>query len=325
MTKRVFSLVLAIAVLATVQEAPAQQAKIPRIGYLSGAGLESRKEAFRQGLRELSYREGRSIVIEFRSAEGKLDRLLEHAGELVRLNVDVIVATSTDSVLAAKKASSTIPIVFAALGDPIDTGLVTSLARPGGNATGLTQLSPQLGGKRLELLKEAFPKVTRVAVLWNPGSKVRGVGTPLTEAEAVARDLGLKLQSLEVRSRDDFDNAFEAAKRETAQALIVTPNPLVNYQRIRIVEFAAKSRLPAMYSTSEIVELGGLMSYAPNYADLYRRAAVYVDKILKGAKPADLPVEQPTKFELVINLKTAKQIGVTISPNVLARADRVIR
>jgi ABC-type uncharacterized transport system substrate-binding protein len=306
--------------------AAAQQlTKVARVGYLSGAGLESRKEAFRQGLRELGYVEGKNIVVEYRSAEGNLDRLSKLAAELVRLNVDVIFVGSTDSILAVKSASTTTPIVFAGLGDPVDIGVVASLARPGGNATGLTQLSPELGGKRLELLKEAFPKVARVAFLWNPTSRVRKVGTFLAEAEPVAKALGVKLQSLEVRDADDLDDAFEAAKKERAQAFLVAPNPVINNQRARIVELVAKSRLPAMYPNSDFVAVGGLMSYAPNFADLYRRAATYVDKILKGAKPADLPVEQPTKFELVINLKTAKQIALTIPPNVLARADRVIR
>ena len=302
-----------------------QPARIPRIGILaapSASFLSPRVEAFRQRLRELGYVEGKNIVIEYRYAEGKLERLPDLAAELVRLKVDVIVTTGP-AILAAKKASATIPIVFAAAGDPVGGGLVSSLARPGGNITGLSLMAPDLDGKRLELLKEAFPKVARVAFLWGSGG-ARG-NLPLTEMEAAAKALGVKLLSLEVRSLDDFESAFARAKRDGAQALITAPSPLINTQQRQVLDFAAKNRLPAMYPTSELVEAGGLMSYAPNYTDLYRRAADFVDKILKGTKPADIPVEQPTKFEFVVNLKSAKQIGVTIPPNVLARADRVIR
>jgi len=314
---------LTVGVVAAAQ----QPARIPRIGILITASASShsaRVEAFRQRLRELGYVEGKNIVIEYRSAEGKLDRLPALAAELVRLKVDVIVtATGGRDILAAKKATATIPIVFAGTGDPVGDGLVSSLARPGGNITGLSLMTPDLDGKRLELLKEVFPKVARVAFLWDVGS-VRG-NRPLTDMEAAAKALGLKLQSLPVRSLDDFESAFARAKRDGVQALITSPNTLIITQQRQVLDFAAKNRLPAMYPTSEFVEAGGLMSYAPNYADLWRRAATYVDNILKGAKPSDLPVEQPTKFELVINLKTAKQIGLTISPNVLARADKVLK
>ena len=280
-------------------------------------------DVFRQGLKELGYIEGKNIAIEYRYAEGKADRLPTLAAELVGLNVDVILTSSTPSVLAVKKATSTIPIVFVSINDPVASGVVTSLARPGGNITGLTILGPELSGKRLELLKEAVPKATRVAFLWNSANPAQGL--LWKESQAAAQELRLQLQSLEVRSSNDFDNAFEAVLRERSQALITVPEPLINTHLKRIVEFAAKNRLPAMYANPQFVDAGGLMSYAPDYSAQYRRAATYVDKILKGAKPADLPVEQPTKFEFIINLKTAKQIGLTIPPNVLARADRVIR
>ena len=307
--------------------AQAQQAAgIPRIGILipsSASFLSTRREAFHRRLRELGYVEGKNIVIEYRYAEGKPERLPDLVAELVRLKVDIIVTAGPGATLAAKKASGTIPIVFAAANDPVGTGLVSSLARPGGNITGLSTMTPDLDGKRLELLKEAFPKVARVAFLWESGG-TRGNQT-LTDMEAPAKALGLKLQSLPVRSLDDFDSAFARAKRDGAQALITTTGSLINTQQRRVLDLAAKNRLPAIYHYSEFVEAGGLMSYAPNQADLWRRAADFVDKILKGAKPADLPVEQPTKFELVINLKTAKQIGLTIPQRVLARADRVIK
>jgi putative tryptophan/tyrosine transport system substrate-binding protein len=314
---------LTVGVVAAAQ----RPARIFRIGILiasSAASYSGRVEAFRQRLRELGYVEGKNIFIEYRYAEGKSERLPDLAAELVRLKVDVIVtATGGRDILAAKKASATIPIVFAGTGDPVETGLVSSLARPGGNITGLSLMTPDLDGKRLELLKEAFPKVARVAFLWDAGS-VRG-NRPLTDMEAAAKALGLKLQSLPVRSLDDFESAFARAKRDGAQALITSPNTLIITQQRQVLDFAAKNRLPAMYPASEFVEAGGLMSYAPNYEDLFRRAATYVDNILKGAKPSDLPVEQPKKFEFIINLKTAKQIGLTISPNVLARADKVIK
>ncbi len=304
-----------------------QPAGIPRIGILappSASFISARIEAFRQRLRELGYVEGKNIFIEYRYAEGKLERLPDLAAELVRLKVDVIVTTGVQSVLAAKKASATIPIVFGGTNDPVGTGIVASLARPGGNITGLSLMVTDLDGKRLELLKEAFPKVVRVAFLWRGSGGTMG-NLPLTDMEAVAKALGLKLLSLSVRSLDDFDSAFARAKRDGAQALITTTGALINTQHRQVLEFVAKNRLPAMYAYTEFVEAGGLMSYAPNNADLFRRAADFVDKILKGTKPADIPVEQPTKFEFVVNLKAAKQIGVTVPPNVLARADRVIR
>jgi putative ABC transport system substrate-binding protein len=282
----------------------------------------ARLEVLRQRLRELGYVEGKNIVIEYRYAEGKLERLPDLAAELVRLKVDVIVTTG-GAVLAAKKAGATIPIVVAGAADPVGSGLVSSLARPGGNITGLSLMTPDLDGKRLELLKEGFPKVVRVAFLWEPGGS-RGNLT-LTEMESAAKALGVKLLSLEVRSLDDFDSAFARAKRDGAQALITSPGPLLNTQQRQVLDFAAKNRLPAMYSTSEFVEAGGLMSYAPNYFDLWRRAADFVDKILKGTKPADIPVEQPMKFDFIVNLKTANQLGLKIEPNVLVRAQRVIR
>jgi len=303
-----------------------QPAGIPRIGILSGVSgsvFSARVEALRQRLRELGYVEEKNIVIEYRYAEGKGERLPDLVAELVRLKVDIIVTIGPGPTLAAKKASGTIPIVFAGASDPVGTGIVSSLARPGGNITGLSLMAPDLDGKRLELLKEAVPKIARVAFLWR-SSGSRG-NLPLTDMEAAAKALGLKLLSLEVRSLDDFEGAFARAKKERAQALITTTGSLINTQQRRVLDFAAKNRLPAIYHYSEFAEAGGLMSYGPNNADVFRRAADFVDKILKGAKPADLPVQQATKFELIINLKAAKQIGLTIPASVLARADRVIK
>jgi putative tryptophan/tyrosine transport system substrate-binding protein len=325
MIKKLVLGLLTIVVSLTEANAQAQQtAKTPRIGILlptTAAFFLPRVDALRQRLRELGYVEGKNILIEYRYADGKPERLPDLAAELVHLKVDVIV-TSGSAILPAKKASATIPIVFGAHADPVGSGLVSSLARPGGNITGLSLMTPDLDGKRLELFKEAFPEVARVAFLRVWG----GTRKPApTDIEAAAKALGLKLQSLEVRSLDDFDSALARAKRDGAQALITTPHPLINTQQRQVLDFAAKNRLPAMYPSSEFVEAGGLMSYAPNYTDYWRRAADYVDKILKGAKPADLPVEQPKKLELIVNLKTAKQIGVIIPPNFLARADRVIR
>jgi putative tryptophan/tyrosine transport system substrate-binding protein len=325
MSRKIIVCLPTIALLSIVLSAQAQQAKkVPRVGLLipgSESAFSIRIEAFRQGLRELGYAEGQNIVIESRYGEGELDRFPDLAAELIRLKVDIIVTASIPPVLAAKKASSTIPIIFAAVNDPVAAGLVDSLARPGGNITGLTNFSPDLDGKRMELLKEAFPKITRVAYLWNPDAS----GTGLTGMQAAAPRLGVQLISLEARSAADFDGAFEAALKERAQALIMLPSPIfITYQK-RIVDFAAKSRLPAIYSFSDFTDTGGLMSYAPSLLENWRRAAAYVDKVLKGTKPADLPVERPTKFELIINLKTANQIGVTIPPNVLARADKVIK
>ena len=321
------SILVAVVLLVLGAIVEAQQTKkVPRIGVLaapSASFFSTRIGAFRQGLRELGYLEGKNISIEYRYAEGKLDRLPELAAELVHLKVDVILTASEFGVLAAKNATRTIPIVFGVTEDAVASGLVSSLARPGGNATGLTVVAADLGGKRLELLKESFPRVARVGVFW-PSGGPRG-SLPFTELETAAKALGLMLQSLPVRGLDDIEPAFEAAKRLGAQALLTNPNPVINTQGDRIMEFAAKNRLPAMYPSSEFVEAGGLMSYAPSYPDVFRRSATYVDKILKGAKPADLPVEQPTKFEFVINLKTARQIGLTIPQSVLFRADKVIK
>jgi putative ABC transport system substrate-binding protein len=327
MSKIIAAFVLTTVMLATVCVAEAQQpARIHRIGILipaSASFLSARVEALRQGLRALGYVEGKNILIEYRYAEGKGERLPDLAAELVQLKVDVIVTSSPSATLAAKKASGTIPIVIASANDPVGTGLVSSLARPGGNITGLSLMVPDLDGKRLELLKEAFPKVARVAFLWEPDG-TRG-NLALTVMEAAAKALGVKLLSLEVRSLDDFEGAFARAKKERAQALITTTGARINTQQRRVLDFAAKNRLPAIYHYNEFVEAGGLMSYGPDNTDLWRRAAVYVDKILKGAKPADLPVQQATKFEFIINLKAAKQIGLTIPPNMLERADKVIK
>lgn len=327
MNRKIIICLLTAALLFTVPFVEAQQpGKVPRIGYLStgsrsSVSASSSVKAFLQGLHELGYIEGKNIAIEYRYAEGQSNRYPELAAELVRLKVDVIFTTTDPAVRAAKKASKTIPIVFAGVSDAVAAGLVDSLARPGGNATGLSLLSRELGGKRLELFKEAFPKATRVAFL----RPLRGSDTPFREAEAVARTLGLQLQSLGVKGPEDFKKAFEAAKSGGAQGLTVLPGSFSYLHRAMIADLAAKNRLPAMYPDARYAEAGGLMSYGPNSDDLWRRAATYVDKILKGAKPADLPVEQPTKFEFVINLKTAKQIGLTIPETVLFRADRVIR
>jgi len=311
-----------VLLLGCVGMAEAQKpAKIFRIGVLRpGALPDAELEAFLQGLRELGYIEGKNIIIEPRFAEGRVDRFRDLVAELIQLKVDIIVTPGALQIRAAKEATSTIPIVMVNVGNPVGSGLVASLARPGGNVTGLTTITADLRGKRLELLKEAVPKLFRVAVLWNPDAP-----GGREETEIAAPLLGLKLQLLEVRGPEDLDGAFRAAARERSQALVVLRNPVALNERKRIADLAIKSRLPAMYDEREFVESGGLMSYGTNIADLNRRAAFYVDKILKGTKPADLPVEQPKKFELVINLQTAKQIGLTIPPNVLARADRVIR
>jgi putative ABC transport system substrate-binding protein len=321
------SLALCFLLLAPCFSAQAQQSKkIPRIGFLDPTSLSvsmARIEAFRQGLHKLGYIEGKNIVIEYRFADGKSERLYDLASDLVRGNVAIILARATPGLVAAKQATTEIPIVFVGVADAVASGLVASLARPGGNITGLTSLAPELSGKRLELLKETFPKVLRVGVLRNPSN----TNDPILwkETQAASQALGLQLQSLEVRSPKDFEGAFESATRAGAQALMTLTDPLLQSQRKRIVELAAKERLPAIHPDSEYVDAGGLMSYAPNVLDFYRSAAIYVDKILKGAKPADLPVEQPTKFEFVINLNAAKQIGLTIPPQLLARADRVIK
>ncbi len=326
----VLSILVALAVLAVGVIADAQQPKkVPRIGYLSSADPASesaRSEPFQLALHELGYIDGQNISTEYRYSEGKNDRLPQLAADLVRRKVDIIVAGGVPLVGAAMNATKTIPIVMMGQGsDPVEAGLIESLARPGGNVTGLTNLARELGGKRLELLKEAVPKVARVAVLHEPAvGSVREVKEILPVA---ARALGLTIRFWEVRVADDFDRVFAALNKERPDGLYVLPGggPLMFANGKRIAAFALKSRLPSVYTIREAVDAGGLMYYGADIADSYRRVAYYVDKILKGAKPADLPVEQPTKFELVINLKTAKQIGVTIPPNVLARADKVIK
>ena len=303
-----------------------QTKKIPRIGYLTIAALPSnsdRIEAFRQGLRELGYVEGGNIIIEWRSGEGKPERQRELAAELVRLKVDVIVTSGQQVTRAAKEATSRIPIVMAQDSDPVGNGFVASLAHPGGNITGLSNLRPELSGKRLELLKEIVPALSRVAVL--ASSNEPGNARILKEIELPAGALGVQLQVLDILSSKDIEIAFRAATKAHTDALLVVESAFLSDHRRGIANLAVKNRLPAIYGSSLWVELGGLVSYGPIFTDLARRAAIYIDKILKGAKPADLPVEQPQKFELIINLKTAKQIGLTIPPNVLARADRVIR
>jgi putative tryptophan/tyrosine transport system substrate-binding protein len=315
---------LAVAVIVEAQ----QPKKVPRIGYLSAlepAGESGRAEAIRLALRELGYIEGQNIAIEYRYAEGKPEKVPELAAELVRLKVDIIVTAGGDSVIRpAKNATKTIPIVMVGGGvDPVEAGFVESLARPGGNVTGLTNLSVQLGGKRLELLKEAVPKLARVAVLYDPATPANVLDVNVLPA--VARALGLTVQSWEVRAADDFDRVFAAISKWRPDGLYVSAGPLMRTNEKQIVGFALKSRLPSVCAQRQVVDAGGLMFYGADPADSYRRVAYYVDRILKGAKPADLPVEQPTKFELIINLKTAKQIGVTIPQSLLYRADKVIK
>jgi putative tryptophan/tyrosine transport system substrate-binding protein len=320
--------VLALSLLAAPLVAEAQQvAKIPRIGYLatSLATNPDQQEAFLRGLRDLGYVEGRNVVIEYRDAEGKLERLPALAAQLVALKVDVIVAAAgTLPALAAKQASRTLPIVFIGAGNPVTSGFVTSLARPGGNLTGLSAVTPELTSKWLELLKQAVPGVTRVAFLWQPGGMGDTDKEVLKQADVAARALGMRLQLVEARGPADIDRAFSEMTRARTEALTVVSTPMFGSERTRLVDLAAKNRLPTMFSFRGYVDSGGLMSYGSNLADLFRRAATYVDKILKGAKPGDLPVEQPTTFELVINLKTARTLGLTIPPSVLSRADQVI-
>ena len=318
---------LALVVLAAPLAAEAQApAKFPRIGYLnvlSPTDNAHTLEAFRQGLRELGYVEGQNIAIEYRFAEGRPERLPALAAELVRLKVDVIVTGPPPAPEAAKQATSTIPIVFAVTGDPVAEGLVASVARPGGNITGLASISGELVGKQLELLKEVAPKISRVAVLQNPSNNAHPA--VLRQADGAARTLGLQLHILQARTPAEVEAAFAAMRRQRAGGVLVLRDPLFFAQRTQIVALAAKSRLPAVYGNREHAEAGGLMAYGANAPLMFRRAATYVDKILKGAKPADLPVEQPTRFELVINLKTAKALGLTIPQAVLVRADQVIQ
>jgi ABC-type uncharacterized transport system substrate-binding protein len=316
--------VLLFALCVRVDAQPA--AKVPRVGYISVSGNPARPgqyvEAFRKGLRDLGYVEGKNILVEYRYVEGRLDRYPSLAAEFVQLKVDVLVATA--GFTAVKQATKTIPIVMVFTQDPVAMGFIDSLARPGGNITGLTRLTRDLSGKRLELLKEVVPTISRVGVLWD--TNVTRPGDAFKEYEAVAPALKLQLQALEVRGPNpDLEGAFKVAAKGQAHALVTILNPLLNRYRKDIADLAIKNRLPSMYEASDYVEVGGLMSYSSSAAESFKRAAWYVDKILKGAKPADLPVEQPTKFEFVINLKTAKQIGVTIPQSVLFRADEVIK
>jgi putative ABC transport system substrate-binding protein len=327
MSKNVFRFALTALLHALCLPVCAQQpTKVPRIGYLTAGSLSAisaRIEAFRQGLRELGYVDGKNIVIEWRSVEGKADRLPGLAAELVRLKIDVIVTAGPQATHAAKEATVTIPIVMTFDSDPVGSGSVDSLARPGGNITGLSTLAPETSGKQLELLKEIVPRLSRVAVLGS--STTPGNAQSLKETELAAGILAVQLQYLDVRDPKDINTAFRATGKGRAESVIVLAGSVFNSRRTQIAELAVKSRLPAIYFSSEFVEDGGLMSYATDITDLDRRAATYVDKILKGTKRADLPVEQPKKFEFIINLKAAKQIGLTIPPNVLVRADRVIK
>ena len=325
MDRLTFLLVTGAVLLAAPLAAQVPQAGSgPRVGFLfyRAPGRSPELDAFRQGLRDLGYIEGQNVTIEYRFASGQLGRLPELAAELVRLKPDVILAPGTPASLAAKRATSTIPIVFAGVADAVGSGLVATLARPGGNATGLTSISAALGGKRLELLKVLVPKATRVAVLYNPTDQSNVL--VLAEIQESSRALGLTLQPLAVREPGEFEAAFAAMPREHVQALFVAAGALTTENRKRLVGLAAKSRIPAMWGERQFVEAGGLMSYAVNFYDEVRRAATYVDKILKGAKPADLPVEQPTMFELIINLRTAKALGQTVPPSLLSRADQII-
>ena len=328
MKKKITGLTLCASLFALCVSVEAQlpPKKVPRIGLLvatTRSAQLSRVEAFRRGLRELGYIEGQNITLEYRYAEGKLDRLSAFATELIELKVDLIVTSGPQATRPAKKATATIPIVMTFDSDPVGNGFVASLARPGGNITGLSALSPELSGKQLELLKEIVPKLSRVAILGNSTEPANP--QTLKEIDLAAGALGVQLQPLDVVAPKDIETAFLAARKGRADALLALASPVLSDHRTQIVELERKNRLPAIHYRPEFVEAGGLMSYATSFTDLSRRAATYVDKILKGAKPADLPVEQPTKFEFVINLKTAKQIGLTIPPNVLARADRVIR
>jgi len=330
MRRKITVLTLCAMLFALCSSASAQQPKkVTRIGYLSSQdpGYESaRAEGIRLALRDLGYIEGQNIAIDYRYSEGKTDRAPELAAELVRLNVDIIVvAGGIILTRAAKDATKTIPIVMAGVGnDPVEAGLIESLARPGGNITGLTNLTGKLAGKRLELFKEAVPKLSRVAVIYQPATPANVIEVK-EDLPSAARALKLTVQPWEVRSAEGFDGVFAALNKQRPDGLYVAGSPLTNANHKRIIDFALKSRLPTTYSEKEAVDAGGLMYYGANLADSYRRVAYYMDRILKGANPAELPVEQPTKFELVINLKAAKQIGLTIPPNVLARADKVIK
>src|SRR5918999_2009662 len=322
--KAIIHLAATVLLLAFTVPAQAQQPKkVPRVGILFiGSRKQPHLDAFKQGLRERGYIEGKNIVLEYRYAEGNNDRLSQLAAELVRDKVDVIVTTASVSALAARRVTKTIPIVMTS-GNPLESGLATSLAKPGGNVTGLTVLSVDLSGKRVELLTETFPKTTRIAALQSPQDFEAGAG--YKETQEAAKAFSLRLHPVEIQSPSDLEPAFARMNKDRETALLVILSPMITFNSRRIVELALKYRLPGMYPTKQFAEEGGLISYGPLIADLYRRAATYVDKILKGANPGELPVEQPTKFELVINLQTAKQIGVTIPPSVLARADKVIK
>jgi putative tryptophan/tyrosine transport system substrate-binding protein len=322
MNKKILVSIIAVVILVFVHLAEAQQVKkIPRIGYLTDVG-SAPAEAFVQGLRDLGYVEGKNVAFEFRTTGGKAGRYPELADEIIQAQVDVIVAGGAGAIRAAKNASATIPIVMAHVNDPVALGLVVSLAHPGGNITGISNLSPELSGKRLELLKEVIPKLYRVAVLTYGGAAMQ---TSIKETEVAAQSLHLQVQLLKLKAPDEIESAFEAAKKQRADALVQIQAALLEPHQRRIIDLATKHQLPAMYNSRSDVEAGGLLSYGPDREDMNRRVAAIVDKILKGRNPADLPVEQPMKFDFVINLKTAKQIGLTIPPNVLARADRVIR
>jgi putative tryptophan/tyrosine transport system substrate-binding protein len=325
MKKAVAPSVVAVILLAFTVIAEAQQPKVPRIGYMhSGAKPDVTDGAFQQGLRDLGYVEGKNIVLEYRYAEGKAARFADLAAELVRSRVDIIVAVNEVGARAAKNATKTIPIIMVSVGpNPVEVGLVESLARPGGNLTGLTGMAVEIAGKRLELLKEVVPKLARVDALYDPAT--RGTVQEAKDVESTGRTLGLTSKAWEVRGTDAFEKVFAALRKDRPDGLYVPGGPLLNANRKLVADFALKSRIPSMHVRKESVEAGGLMSYGVDPVDHYRRAAVYVDKILKGTKPADLPVEQPTRFEFVINLKAAKQIGLTIPPSVLARADKIIK
>jgi putative ABC transport system substrate-binding protein len=330
MDRRTFLRVFSSGLLAAPLAVEAQQAgKVYRVGYIGPTPVAKiisdpaqYFNSFRREMGQRGYVEGQDLVLELRSVEGRVDRVSEVVGELVRLNADVIVAVSAPVIQVARQATRTIPIVMVGVGDPVATGFVASLARPGGNITGLSQLSPELSAKRLDLLKEVVPGVSRVAILWNPTNPSNAPQLEVTKVAAQA--LGMQLQLLEVRGPQDFESGFQAAMRGRAGALITLDDLLIYTRRTQIVALAAKSRLPAIYAWSTFAEAGGLMSYGPDFRDMYRQAAVFVDKILKGAKPGDLPIEQPAKFELVINLKTAKALGLTLPPSLLQRADQVI-
>jgi putative ABC transport system substrate-binding protein len=322
MKKKIFLRLFGLLFLAVTVSAPAAE-KIPQVGILFIGGKDQpHLESFKQGLRELGYVEGKNITLVYRYAEGKQERLEDLAAELVRDKVDIIVTTASVSALAARRATRSIPIVMTT-GNPLEQGLADSLAQPGGNVTGLTVMLSDMSVKRLELLKESFPKRNRVAALWAPVDREARLG--IKETTEAAKVLSLRLRPLEIKSGDDIERAFTAIINKRDSALAVILSPIITLSSKRIVELALKHKLPGIYPTRQFVEEGGLMAYGPLIGDLYRRAAAYVDKILKGRKPADLPIEQPMKFDFIVNLKAAKQIGVTLPPNVVVRADQVIR